>query len=48
MVRVRATGDEKPYKKQDLISEISKKTGDMPFEPLPLSCYLSKRPIFVG
>lgn len=48
VVRIRATGNEKPYKKQDLISEISKKIGDMPFEPLPLSPYLSKRPIFVG
>ena len=48
MVRIRETGEEKPMKKEDLVSEILKKTKNMPFRPLPLPVKLSRRPIFVG
>ncbi|MGD2250570.1 MAG: threonine--tRNA ligase [Candidatus Methanofastidiosia archaeon] len=44
-VRVRGTG-QKTMTVNELISEISKKTQDMPFRPLALPVLLSKRPIF--
>jgi len=48
MVRIRATGEEKPMKKEELIQQIKEKTKDLPFRPLPLRLRLSRRPIFVG
>lgn len=48
MVRIRELGKEIKYTKDKLIMEIKEKTRGMPYEPLPLNVFLSKRPIFVG
>jgi len=48
MVRIRETGKQEKYTKEDLVKEIKNKTKDKPWKPLPLPLLLSKRPIFVG
>ncbi len=47
-VRVRGRKELSPMSVKELCSEISAKTKDLPFKPLPLPRNLSKRPIFVG
>src|SRR3989338_1037935 len=48
MTRIRETGKQEKYTKEDLVKEIKNKTKDKPWKPLPLPLLLSKRPIFVG
>lgn len=47
-VRIRELKKQKEMAKEELIHEIKDKTNDMPFKPLSLPKFLSKRPVFVG
>ncbi len=48
IVRKRETGKQVEMTKEELINEIKEKTKGLPFKELPLSEFLSKRPVFVG
>ena len=47
-VRKRIDGKQVKISVDNLISEIKKQVGGMPFKPVALDKYVSKRPIFVG
>jgi threonyl-tRNA synthetase len=47
-VRVRATGDQKPMTKEQLLKAIAVQTEGKPWRPLPLPRKLTERPIFRG
>lgn len=47
-VRKRVTGKTEEMDTKDLVKEIEKQTKGMPFRPLPLPKYMTKRPLFRG
>ncbi|MEA3255223.1 MAG: threonine--tRNA ligase, partial [Candidatus Altiarchaeota archaeon] len=46
-VRIRYSGEQRDMTLEDLVEEIRDKTKNLPFKPLPLSRFVSKRPRFV-
>jgi threonyl-tRNA synthetase len=47
-VRKRVTGKTEEMDTKDLVKDIEKQTKGMPFRPLPLPKYMTKRPLFRG